>query len=78
MKILLQLVAMLTLTPGISNKLHSQQKKVLIISTNVDSLQGDANGTFLMEIAYPLLEFAKAGIEVEVLTPNGGKAAIYH
>ena len=56
----------------------AQTKKVLIVSTNVDTIQDAPNGTFLMEIAYPLAAFTKAGIEADVVTPKGGKAAIYH
>lgn len=78
MKQISPLHIILALVFGVSYTAQAQLKKVLIVSTNVDSLQGDANGTFLMEIAYPLDEFAKAGIEVDVVTPKGGKAAIYH
>ncbi|GAB3335282.1 type 1 glutamine amidotransferase domain-containing protein [Larkinella ripae] len=56
----------------------AQAKKVLIVSTNVNTLQNQANGTFLMEIAYPLAVFTTLGMEVDVVTPRGGKAAIYH
>ncbi|GAB3993927.1 hypothetical protein GCM10028807_30410 [Spirosoma daeguense] len=31
-----------------------------------------------MEIAYPLAVFNKLGFDVDVVTPKGGKAAIYH
>lgn len=58
--------------------IHAQGRKILIVSTNIDSLQGDANGTFLMEIAYPVAVWQRLGIEVDVLTPKGGKAAVYH
>lgn len=55
-----------------------QTKKILIVSTNVSMLNNSANGTFLMEIAYPFAAFVEAGYEVDVLTPKGGKAALYH
>ncbi len=57
---------------------HTQAKKVLIVSTNIDTLQNQPNGTFLMEIAYPIAAFTKAGIEVDILTAKGGKAATYY
>ncbi|MFT4017312.1 MAG: DJ-1/PfpI family protein [Agriterribacter sp.] len=57
---------------------YSQHRKVLIVSTNIDSLQGEANGTFLMEIAYPFAVFERMGVDADILTPRGGKAAIYH
>lgn len=53
-------------------------QKILIISTNVGILDNASNGTFLMEIAYPVLVFMEAGFEVDILTPKGGKAARYH
>lgn len=53
-------------------------QKVLIVSTNVGSINNTENGTFLMEIAYPLSVFKAAGVEVDILTPKGGKAALYH
>jgi putative intracellular protease/amidase len=53
-------------------------QKILIVSTNVDKLNNEINGTFLMEIAEPFDAFTKAGIQVDIVTPLGGKAAIYH
>jgi putative intracellular protease/amidase len=55
----------------------AQQKKILIVSTNVDSVGVNASGTFLMEIAYPLKHFTDQGFDVDVVTPKGGPAAIY-
>lgn len=77
MKALSVLTIILMLAIGLANEAGAQQK-VLIVSTNIDSLQEETNGTFLMEMAYPLAEFVKAGIEVTILTPKGGKAAVYH
>lgn len=57
---------------------HAQGRKILIVSTNIDSLHGDRNGTFLMEIAYPVAVWQSLGIEVDILTPRGGRAAVYH
>ena len=53
-------------------------QKIVIVSTNVDRLNNESNGTFLMEIAYPFSVFTKAGYDVDILTPKGGRAAIYH
>lgn len=57
---------------------QAQKKKVLIVSTNRDSVGQHASGTFLKEIAYPFQYFTDKGYEVEIVTPGGGKAAIYH
>ena len=53
------------------------QKKVLIVATNIDSVGNNVSGSFLMEIAYPFQYFVDHGFEVDVLTPKGGKVAIY-
>lgn len=54
-----------------------QTKKILIVSTNRDSVGINQSGTFLREIAYPLQYFADKGFHVDIVTPHGGKAAIY-
>lgn len=56
----------------------AQQKKILIVSTNVDSVGNSGSGTYLMEIAYPFQHFTNSGYAVDIVTPKGGKAAIYH
>ncbi len=56
----------------------AQRQKILIVSTNRDSVGVNASGTFLKEIAFPFQHFTDQGFEVDVVTPKGGKAAIYH
>ena len=53
------------------------QKKILIVSTNVDSVGVNASGTYLPEIAFPFKYFTDQGFDVDVVTPTGGVAAIY-
>jgi len=53
------------------------QKKILIVATNVDSVGNNVSGSFLIEIAYPFQYFVDHGFDVDVLTPKGGKTAIY-
>lgn len=53
-------------------------RKVLFVSTNIDSVGSSLSGTFLMEIAFPFEFFTRNGITVDIVTPKGGKAAIYH
>lgn len=55
----------------------SAQKSILIISTNTDSVGSNRSGTYLMEIAYPFKTFTDKGFTVDIVTPKGGKAAIY-
>ncbi|MBL0742344.1 type 1 glutamine amidotransferase domain-containing protein [Chryseolinea lacunae] len=70
----LLLTALLTAVSFLS---YSQSRKILIVSTNVDSVGNHVSGTFLKEIAYPFKYFIDKGYAVDVLTPKGGKAAIY-
>lgn len=53
------------------------QRKILIVSTNRDSVGIDASGTYLKEIANPFRHFKQKGFDIDILTPKGGKAAIY-
>ncbi|WP_158600372.1 type 1 glutamine amidotransferase domain-containing protein [Fibrisoma montanum] len=56
---------------------YPQSRKILIVSTNVDSVGSKKSGTFLMEIALPFSVFQKNGYSVDIVTPKGGPAAIY-
>jgi putative intracellular protease/amidase len=55
-----------------------QKKKILIVGTNVGVVNQKTNGTYLMEIAVPFDYFIQQGYDVDIVTPNGGKTAIYH
>lgn len=61
----------------LSITIHAQKNKILIVSTNRDSVGTHASGTYLPEIAYPFQYFLDKGFEVDIATPKGGKAAIY-
>ncbi|MES2679692.1 MAG: type 1 glutamine amidotransferase domain-containing protein [Bacteroidota bacterium] len=54
------------------------QNKILIVGSNVGTVNKKVNGTFLMEIAIPFDYFAARGYEIHVMSPKGGKIAIYH
>jgi putative intracellular protease/amidase len=56
---------------------YAQSKKILIVSTNIDSVGNNASGTYLMEIAFPFKYFVENGFEVDIVTPKGQRAAIY-
>ncbi|GHN00078.1 dimethylallyltransferase [Cytophagales bacterium WSM2-2] len=49
----------------------------MIVATNVDSVGNNISGSFLMEIAYPFQYFVDNGFDVDIVTPKGGKVAIY-
>jgi len=53
------------------------QRRILIISTNIDSVGTNRSGTYLPEIAYPFKNFTDKGFVVDIVTPKGGKASIY-
>lgn len=57
---------------------HAQSKKILIVSSNRDSVGHHASGTFLKEMAYPFQYFTDKGYDVDIVTPRGGKAVVYH
>ncbi len=52
------------------------KKKALIIVTSHDKLgnTGQQTGYYLPEVTHPYLELTKAGFEVEIVSPRGGKA----
>lgn len=68
---------LLTLVLFLTASISFAQKSILIISTNIDSVGSNRSGTYLMEIAYPFKYFTDKGYSVDIVTPNGGAAAIY-
>lgn len=54
------------------------KKKILIVGSNVAEYNHKKNGTYLMEIAIPFNYLSLQGYEVDIVTPEGGKTAIYH
>lgn len=54
-----------------------ERNAILLVSTNVGTIGGNVSGTYLPEIAYPFQHFVDAGYAVDIVTPAGGKAALY-
>ncbi len=52
--------------------------KVLFVTTNVNEMNGTANGTYLIELAVPFDKFSKAGYDIDIVSPKGGEIPIYH
>ena len=53
------------------------KKKVLMVVTNIDSMNGvHATGLWLEEFAVPYIEFTNAGYEITVASPLGGKSPL--
>lgn len=71
-------IASVILLLTVLTHLRAQNRKILIVSTNRDTVGNHASGTFLKEIAYPFEYFSNQGYEVDIVTPKGGNAAIYH
>ena len=72
LKLLASMLALAAMSPPVM-----AAEKILLVSTNVAEFNGLSSGTFLMEIAIPYDRFRRAGYEVDVVTPRGGKAAFY-
>lgn len=53
-------------------------KRVLIVATNTGRVGPHTSGTYLVELAYPYRRLRDAGWAVDVVTPAGGAAAVYH
>lgn len=56
----------------------TEKTKILFITTNVDEMKKEPNGTYLIELAIPFNEFSKKGYEMDIVSPKGGKIPIYH
>ena len=54
-----------------------KMKKILIVATNINLVGKNESGTFLPEIANPFKYFINKGYDVDIVTPKGGKVAIY-
>ena len=52
--------------------------RVLIVATNTGRVGPHTSGTYLVELAYPFQRLRAAGWAVDVATPAGGAAAVYH
>ncbi len=68
--------AFLLLTISCNDKI--ERSKILFITTNIDEMKGEANGTYLIEFAVPFAQFLESGYEIDIVSPNGGKIPIYH
>ncbi|AXT56447.1 DJ-1/PfpI family protein [Aquimarina sp. MMG015] len=63
---------------SISCTRNIEKKKILFITTNVDKMKNEPNGTYLIELAIPFNKFSEKNIEIDIVSPKGGKIPIYH
>ena len=62
-----------------SSVVQSKEKqKVLFIVTSVEQMNSAPNGTYLIELAVPFDAFVRNDIEIDIVSPLGGKIPIYH
>lgn len=54
------------------------KNKILIICTNIDTVNGQKNGTFLSEIAIPFILLEEENYEIDIVSPQGGPIPIYY
>ncbi|PBQ30467.1 hypothetical protein CNR22_01355 [Sphingobacteriaceae bacterium] len=52
-------------------------KKILIVATNITTFGVSGNGSLSWEIGFPFQIFIDSGYQVDIVTPKGGKVALY-
>lgn len=62
----------------VSCKYSDKKTKILFITTNVEELKNEPNGTYLIELAIPFIIFSENNLEIDIVSPKGGKIPIYH
>ncbi|GAA4274870.1 type 1 glutamine amidotransferase domain-containing protein [Aquimarina gracilis] len=63
---------------SISCTKNNKRNKILFITTNIDQIKNEPNGTYLIELAVPFYQFLKESLDVDIVSPKGGKIPIYH
>lgn len=61
-----------------SSEAPDGQKKILFVCTSVAEVNGNANGTFLSEIAVPFILLQEADYHIDVVSPKGGPIPTYY
>lgn len=62
----------------ISFKPQHEKNRILFVATNIDQMNGNPNGTYLIELAVPFDLFGQNGFEMDIVSPQGGKIPVYH
>ncbi|ADY28797.1 hypothetical protein IX49_04660 [Cellulophaga lytica] len=62
----------------ISCNKSNEKTKVLFITTNVNEMKNEPNGTYLIELAIPFNKFSEKNLEIDIVSPKGGEIPIYH
>ncbi|PKV52837.1 putative intracellular protease/amidase [Aquimarina sp. MAR_2010_214] len=62
----------------ISCNKKSKKTKILFVTSNINEMKSEPNGTYLIELAVPFNQFFKKGFEMDIVSPKGGEIPIYH
>lgn len=57
---------------------ETKKTKILFITTNVNEMKNESNGTYLIELAIPFNQFSEKQLAVDIVSPKGGEIPIYH
>ena len=57
---------------------ETKKTKILFITTNVNEMKNESNGTYLIELAIPFKQFSEKQLAVDIVSPKGGEIPIYH
>ena len=55
-----------------------EKNKILFVTSNINEMKNEPNGTYLIELAIPFNQFFKNGYEIDIVSPKGGKIPVYH
>ena len=77
MKNIITIIALLFFNSNFFSQDSLKIKKILIVATNINLVGKNESGTFLPEIANPFKYFINKGYDVDIVTPKGGRVAIY-
>ncbi len=56
----------------------TKKTKILFITTNVNEMKNESNGTYLIELAIPFKQFSEKQFSIDIISPKGGKIPLYH
>lgn len=78
MKKLIAIFSLFLFLFSCNEEIKIQKSKILFVATNVDHMGNGVNGTYLIELAIPFNQFSEKKLEIDIVSPLGGKIPIYH
>ncbi len=55
-----------------------KKDKILFVTTSVDTMNEEPNGTYLIELVVPFGVFSNNNYDIDIVSPKGGEIPIYH